>query len=122
MHNENVRIASSNPDVSLTLHCPILALDHAVVVLAVAVLRLAAFLLTLALTVGTLANLLQRGAQRLARARDPRDVVEATAKQVKHRMSGSGMHWSRNSAVNLLPFGAAELSGTFADYWTRRCP
>jgi hypothetical protein len=49
-------------------------------------------------------------------------VVEATAKQVKHRMSGSGMRWSRTGASNMLPLLAAELSGTFSAYWARLCP
>jgi hypothetical protein len=46
-------------------------------------------------------------------------VVEALAKQVKHRMSAAGMRWSRSGATNLLPFLAAELSGTFNPYWHR---
>ncbi len=46
-------------------------------------------------------------------------VVEALAKQVKHRMSAAGMRWSRSGATNLLPFLAAEISDTFTPYWHR---
>jgi hypothetical protein len=49
-------------------------------------------------------------------------VVEGTAKQVKHRMSASGMRWSRSGADRLAPFLAAEISGTFAAYWKKTCP
>lgn len=49
-------------------------------------------------------------------------VVEAAAKQTKQRMSGTGMRWSRSGASNLLPFLAAELSGTFDRYWAKVCP
>lgn len=49
-------------------------------------------------------------------------VVEAAAKQVKQRMSGPGMRWSRQGARNLLPFLAAELSGTFDPFWAQFRP
>lgn len=49
-------------------------------------------------------------------------VVESTAKQTKHRMSAAGMRWSRPGATNMLPFLAAELSGTLPAYLARIRP
>ncbi len=44
-------------------------------------------------------------------------MVESGAKQFKARFAGSGMHWSRSGAENLLPVRAAILSGRFDDLW-----
>jgi hypothetical protein len=49
-------------------------------------------------------------------------VIEGYAKTTKQRFSGPGMRWSRAGITNLMPFAAAEASGSFNAYWERRCP
>jgi hypothetical protein len=49
-------------------------------------------------------------------------TVESAAKQFKDRFTQAGMRWSRNGAVNLLPFRAATLSHNFNALWRSSCP
>jgi len=44
-------------------------------------------------------------------------AVESGIKQFKARLSGAGMHWSRQGAQRMLTLRAAVLSHTFDDFW-----
>lgn len=44
-------------------------------------------------------------------------VVESTAKQLKQRLCGSGMRWSRKGATNMATLRCAILSHRFTDLW-----
>lgn len=49
-------------------------------------------------------------------------TVESAAKQFKDRFTAAGMRWSRQGAVNLMPFRAAVMSRQFDALWRQACP
>lgn len=49
-------------------------------------------------------------------------TVESAAKQFKSRFTQAGMRWSRQGAVNLMPFRAAAMSHDFDAFWRSVCP
>lgn len=49
-------------------------------------------------------------------------TVESGAKQFKDRFAQAGMRWSRDGAVNLMPFRAAVMRRGFDALWHAACP
>jgi hypothetical protein len=49
-------------------------------------------------------------------------TVESAAKQFKDRFTAAGMRWSRQGAVNLMPFRAAVMTRQFDALWRDVCP
>jgi hypothetical protein len=61
--------------------------------------------------------------ERFQRAKLPigSGTVESACKQFKDRYVQAGMRWSRNGAINLMPFRAAVMSNQFDQLWHAAC-